>query len=351
MQLLDIVNPKILYQNYAYYTGASKPLINHFSILARKITNKYKPAIVLEIGGNDGTCLEQFQKRGIKVVNVEPSINVGKKAEEKKIDTYNQFWDCDCRKKIESEYGKVDIIIATNVLAHVDSLRKFIQNIYFLLKPNGVFIFEVPYLGQLIKKVEYDTIYHEHLSYFSIFPLITLLKDYNMEIIGLEHLAIHGGSIRVEAKKIGNKVSTTIPQVQNLLLRNLNNKGDLDKIETFIDFSIKIKLQKSKLINRLNTIKSKGYKIIGYGATAKGNTLLNYCNIDNSMLEYIVDTTAHKQGKLTPGTHIPIVSDKEFQHKAPKYTLLLAWNYQKEIMEKEKEYIEKGGTFILPHQI
>lgn len=351
LQLIDIVNPKLLFQDYAYYTGASKPLVSHFQKLAKEVIEKYKlneNSLVVEIGSNDGTCLENFQNAGIKVVGVEPSINVGKVALEKGIPVFSQFWDCECRKEVENRYGNADIIIATNVLAHINALSKFVQNIYFLLKPDGKFIFEIPYLENLLEKVEYDTIYHEHLSYFSLPPLITLFQSYNMEITEVKRLSMHGGSIRVTAQKKIGKTNLCNPNIQTMLVKT---SKDITKIETYIDFGIKAKLKKRDLTNRLNFVKAKGYKVIGYGATAKGNVLLNYCNISNNMLEYIVDTTKYKQGKYTPGTHIPIISDREFLGRAPKYTLLLAWNYQKEIMKKEKKYIENGGTFILPHQL
>ena len=350
LQLIDVVKPELLFSDYAYFTGASAPLVQHFDVLACETIKKYdltRSSIVLDIGSNDGTCLKQFKKRGIKVVGVDPSINVSKVANDNGILTYTNFWDCETKNKIKSEHGKVDIIIATNVLAHVDEVQLFIKNVADILKSDGKFVFEVPYLKPLIENGEYDTIYHEHLSYFSIATLKYLLKRYELKIMEVESLEEHhGGTIRVTAEK--NKKNRCNKNELNYFLQEEEN---LERIETYIDFGIETAEQKKLLRVMLQRIKNKGEQIIGYGATAKGNVLLNYCNIDANIISYIVDTTPYKQGKYTPGTHIPIVSDKGFLWKSSKSTLLLAWNYANEITEKEKKYIELGGKFIHPHKL
>ena len=350
LQLIDVVNPELLFSDYPYFTGASAPLIRHFDVLACRIIKKHDltpSSVVLDIGSNDGTCLGQFKKRGIKVIGVDPSINVSRVANDNGILTYTNFWNCETKNKIKSEHGKVDIVIATNVLAHINKVQLFVKNVADILKSDGKFIFEVPYLKPLIDNVEYDTIYHEHLSYFSIATLEFLLKKYELKIIEIELLeAHHGGTIRIVAIKKSNGM-----RYRNELDYYLHIEKRLKRIETYIDFGYEMCNQRKLLRATLQTIKDKGEQIMGYGATAKGNVLLNYCNINSDMISYIVDTTPYKQGKYTPGTHIPIVSDKGFLWKSSKSTLLLAWNYANEITEKEKKYIELGGKFIHPHKL
>jgi D-mycarose 3-C-methyltransferase len=259
------------------------------------------------------------------------------------IDTINEYFGANQARLISSLRGKPRVITATNVFAHINDLDDFLNGIYFWLGDNGVFVIEVPYLAELIKNVEFDTIYHEHLSYFAVRPLVALFKRWGMSIIEIEQIGVHGGTIRAYVVKGENKPS---PSVEELIRQEI--ELGLDKVETYKDFAKKVKQIRSKLVSMLKGLKRDGAGIVGYGASAKGNILLNYCKIGADIIDYIADTTPYKQGLFTPGMRIPVVDFYEFYASSPDYTLLLIWNYAESILKKERDYIKSGGKFIVP---
>ena len=348
LQLLDIVDKELLFKEYLYLTSASKPIVNHFKKYASDVYEEFLKEIdnplVIEIGSNDGSLLKEFKKNGADVLGIEPAENIAKMANEMGIPTKNVFLNYNVAKEISLK-KKASIIVANNVFGHVEDLKEFMKCIKILSNDKGIFVFEVPYLIDLIQKLEFDTVYHEHLSYFSLMPLMKLMNEFGLEIFDIKKQKVHGGTIRVfVARKNNFKSSTNLKK-----LIDFEKEFGTYKIETYKKFSEDVKQLKNLLQNKLLQFKKEGKTIFGYGAPAKGNVLLNYCSIGTKFLDYILDTTPLKQGLYTPGMHIPVRSDKICPEKASQQiALLLAWNYEEEIIQKEKEFIDNGGKFLVP---
>ena len=348
VQLTHVVSPEIMFRDYVYIPSTSKTMINHFAGLAKKIVEKFnlsEDSLVVDIGSNDGTLLKFFKTHKVQVLGIEPATNIAKLAEANGIETINDFFSRRTALEIVNGRERARVVTGTNVFAHVNDLDDFLKGIDILLEDHGIFIIEVPYLPDLLEKIEFDTIYHEHLSYFSIKPLVTLFKKFKMEIFDVERIGIHGGSIRVFIKRAStpNPISES---VTNLLA--LEQERRLDSIETYLAFAAKVTSIKERLIELLKRLKSEGKRIIGYGAAAKGNMLLNYCKIGTDIIDYIVDSIPYKQGRYTPGMHIPVVPEERIMQDKPDYALILAWNFAEEIMVKQQKYEELGGRFIIP---
>lgn len=345
VQLAHVVSPKVMFKNYVYIPSTSKIMRDHFSKLSKDAVKKIgvkKDDLVVDVGSNDGTLLKSFQILGLKTLGVDPAENLAKKANQEGVETIAKLFTNDLAKQIKRSRGKARIITATNVVAHIHDLHDFIEGAKTLLSDDGLLIVEFPYLVDLIDKVEFDTIYQEHLSYFSVTPLDKLLKSHGMSLVDIIRIPIHGGSIRVyiskEKKQASNKV--------NKLLK-LEEKKGLFKIETYLNFRRRVDKTRHELVQLLWGLKLKGKKIVGYGASAKGNIALNYCRIGPETLDYIVDSIPYKHGKFTPGMHIPIFSEQKLKEDRPDFALLLAWNFADEIIEKQSEYRKQGGKFIL----
>jgi len=348
LQLLDIVDKEILFKEYLYLTSASKPSVNHFKKYACDVYEEFlkqsKNPLVIEIGSNDGTLLKEFKKLGVTVLGIEPAKNIAKIANDAGITTENTFLNYDIVKKKSLE-KKASIIVGNNVFGHIDDLKEFMKCVKILSKEKGVFIFEVPYLVNLIQKLEFDTVYHEHLSYFSLIPLIRLMDEFNLEIFDVKKQKVHGGTIRVFVSEKNNFKKT----INFEKMIKFEKEFGINKIQTYQKFSKNVKELKNKLQNKLLKFKKEGKIIFGYGAPAKGNVLLNYCNIGTEFLDYIIDTTPLKQGLYTPGMHIPVKSDKEnIEKPSQQIALLLAWNYEETIINKEKLFLKNGGKFLIP---
>jgi len=348
LQLLDVVDKKYLFANYHYFTSANKPIIEHFKKYADDITKnilkKRASPFLVEIGSNDGTLLKYFIKNKIDVLGIEPAKNLADISKKNGIKTKNKFFNYKIAKEI-SNVKKADVIIANNVLGHIDNLNEFIKGISKLLRNDGVFVFEVPHSLNLIRNLEFDTIYHEHISYFSIIPLSKWLKKFNLEIFDLKKQKVHGGTLRVFVSKKSNfKIKKSVQEMKNIEI-----KYGLNKIQTYDKFSYGVNNIKKILLRRITKLKNDGNIIFGYGAPAKGNVLLNFCEIDNKVLEFITDTTHMKQGKFTPGTRIRIINPKNRSNKNSKMIgLLLAWNYKNSILENERKFLKNGGKFLIP---
>lgn len=348
VQLGHVVSPEIMFKDYIYVSGTSTTIPVHFASLAKEAVEKLKldeNSLVIDIGGNDGTLLRNFKAMNIRVLNVEPAANIARIAESFGIETVNEFWDKTTALKISEEKGRAKLIIGTNVFAHVDDWNGFLEGVATALDDSGVFIIEAPYLADLLEKTEFDTIYHEHLSYISIRPMATLFKKCGMELFDVKKLSIHGGSIRLYAKKAGSgrQISSSVNE-----LLSSEKKLKLNSLSTYLEFAAKVESLKQKLVRMLKDLKSGGKRIAGYGAPAKGNTLLNHFGIGTDLLDYIVDRNQLKQGLYTPGTHIPIFPAERLQEDMPDYVLVLAWNFADEIMLQQSAFKEKGGKFIIP---
>lgn len=348
-QLSIVVEPEIMFSNYAYHSSISKTFQKHchdLAVRAKEFLQKKSPFIV-DIASNDGCLLREFKKEGFKVLGVEPAKNLAAMANQEGIETLPFFWDEIVAKKILQRHGAPDIITATNVFAHVDDVKSFIQNAQLLLADEGVLAIEVPYALNLIKKNEFDTIYHEHLSYFLVKPIQYLVEHEGMELRDVQELPIHGGTIRVFITKKENTGFRKNPENIQSFLDREKTEG-LDSINSYLDFVSKLLDFKIGLLQTLSRLKKEHLRIAAYGASAKGNTLLNYCGVSADFIDFIVDETPEKQNKLYAGNHIPIFGLAELEKRKPDVLLILAWNFAREIMEKTKEHEKRGGKYIIP---
>ena len=339
VQLGHVVNPNLMFRSYAYRSSASQTMPRHFQELAGYIHSNFLKSskdLVVEIGSNDGTLLSAFKTLGVRVLGIDPAMNLAKIANDRGLETLPEFFDSGMASVIRETRGPAKALIGNNVFAHIDNLHDFMEGITLLLDDEGVFSIEVPYLGDLNQSVEYDTIYHEHLSYFSARPIAELFSRFGFSVISVSRIETHGGSIRVVGRKNEHKVAPFL---------GLEKRAGLDRVETFRNLARRIEYQRDILGQTLGELKSHGYRIIGYGAPAKSNTLLNYCKIGPDTIDYLTDTTSEKVGKFTPGTHIPIREETAFKKDQPEFALMLAWNYEREILAKEADYT---GRFIMP---
>lgn len=345
VQLAHVVSPKVMFKNYVYIPSTSKIMRDHFSKLSKdavKKTGAKKDDLVVDVGSNDGTLLKSFHTFGMRILGIDPAENLAKKANSEGVETIAELFTNDLAKQIKKNRGEARIITATNVVAHIHDLHDFLEGAKSLLSDDGLLIVEFPYLVDLIDKVEFDTIYQEHLSYFSVNPLDRLLKKHGVSLADVKRLPVHGGSIRVYISKLPKPSSNDVKK-----LLNLEKKKGLLNIETYLNFRRKVDKVRHELVQLLWGLRLKGKKIVGYGASAKGNITLNYCRIGPETLDYIVDSIPYKHNKFTPGMHIPIYPEQKLLEDQPDYALLLAWNFADEIIEKQTEYRKRGGKFIL----
>jgi len=346
VQLLDVVaEDELFHGNYAYFSSASAPLVEHFRSYADDLKNEHlKPGdLVVDIGSNDGVLL-QFFVDGYRVLGIEPSANVAEVARDKGIETIDGFFTVDMAKKIVETHGKAKVVTANNVFAHIDDIDEIIRAVKELLTDDGVFVSESHYLLDLIEKREFDTVYHEHLCYYSVKPLQHLFERFDMEVSDVRRVAVHGGSIRVYArKKTGVPPATSVQE-----LFDLEEKAGLHTLERFSGFQKEVEAIRDRLVSLVRGFRAEGKIVTAYGAPAKSGTLLNFCGFTAADLKYVTDTTPYKVGLLTPGSHIPVVSPDILQSETPDYILLLAWNYKDFILTKEKALRDRGAKFIIP---
>jgi len=347
LQLTELVDrEKLFHESYAYFSSISLRMEAHFKQFAESVMKtKLDSAdpFVLEIGSNDGIMLRHFADRGIRHLGVEPSENVARAAMEKGVNTTCRFFDKDLASEIRSEYGQADAILAANVMCHIPYLHSVADAVASLMKPDGVFIFEDPYLGDIVEKTAYDQIYDEHAFYFSVSSLSNLFGQYDLEIVNIEPQSVHGGSMRYTVARKGAVTAASSVARQ----KDREHSNGLRDLATFHQFKRNIETSRDDLLKILHREKEENRRIVGYGATSKSTTVLNYCGIDNRLIDFISDTTSTKQGKFSPGMHIPIRPYEEFVNDYPEYALLFAWNHGQEIMEKEKPYSAQGGRFIV----
>ena len=348
VQLLDVINPKILFENYVYVSGTSPVFVKHFSDYADFLYKKYcNKGLVIDIGSNDGTLLKCFKNYGFSTLGIEPAEKIAKEAISNGIETIIDFFKPDLAESIKNKYGSAKIITANNVFAHIDDPITFLQGIKLLLcEERGIFVFEVSYLKDVIENTYFDTIYHEHLDYHTLLPLKGLLERSGFEVINAVCVNSHGGSIRVISKLKGCK-KYTIDKSVDSLIENEKKLG-LHAFETYQDFSKKINDAGKNLRNLLLKLKSEGKTIIGYGAPAKATTLMHHFDIGSELIEFIVDDSEWKHFLYTPGKNIQIVPKDFIETKKPDYILILAWNFASSIIKNNIYFKEKGGKFIIP---
>lgn len=346
VQLGYVVTPKIMFKDYSFLTSASEPAKLHFAEFAEDVIQRFSmppESLVVDIGSNDGTLLQNFQKHGMKVLGIEPATNIAKLAASRRIETINDFFSQRAAEVICAERGQARVITAANVFAHVHDLDSLLHGVNYLLDNDGIFAIEVPYLVDMLDKLEFDTIYHEHLSYFAIRPLVALFAKFGMSIIEVQRISPAGGSLRLYVQKSVHSLPSSVTE-----LLKLEAEARLDSLKTYQKFAQGVEQVKEVLLSLLKSLKARGASIVGYGAPAKGNVLLNYCKIGTDILDYIIDTTPFKQGCYTPGMHIPVFPESRFHEAPPDYALLLVWNYADAILQKEEGYRQAGGKFIIP---
>ena len=327
---------------YPYRSSMSQTMQKSFKDLAQQIKKKINPKKILEIGSNDGSFLKNFDKK--ISIGIEPCANVEKITKRQKFNTIPKYWNSKLAKSILKKYGEIDLIYSANTISHIKDLNDVFKSIKIVLSPKGVLILEDPSLLECLKRNTYDQFYNEHIYVFSYLSLKSILKKFDLEIYKIQNLDIHGGSNRYFIKKINNK----IPIEKSVINQQIKEiKYGIDKKSTYFKFKRRVENSKKKLVSIFKFCKSKNKKIIGYGATAKATTILNYCKIDNKTIDYFLDTTKDKQNKYTPGTKIKVEKYKGFINKDVDYVFLGAWNFKKEIFKKEKKYIKAGGKFII----
>jgi len=326
---------------YPYRSSTSKTMSHHLKQLAQNI-KKTKPKKILEIGSNDGCFIRNFNRK--KTIGIEPCSNVEKITKKLKYNTYPEYWSPKLATKILKKHKKVNIIFSSNTISHIKNLNEVFKGINIILDDKGLFIIEDPSLLECLKKNTYDQFYNEHIYIFSYLSLSNALRKHNLEIFKIEELKIHGGSNRYFIKKIKNNIK--LHKSVNLH-KYKEEKYGLNNLKTYFNFAKRVKKSKNKLLSIFKNCKKNNKKVIGYGATAKSVTILNYCHIDNSMIDYFIDTTFDKQNKYTPGTKIPIKKYSDLINDKVDYVFLGAWNFKKEIFNKEKKYIMNGGKFII----
>jgi methylation protein EvaC len=348
VQLLEFVDrEKMFHEQYAFFSSTSSFMARHFAMFAEKIIKEFLSEVhnpfVVEIGSNDGILLENFARRNIRHLGIEPSANVAEEAFKKGVKSICAFFDDNIARRIASEIGQADAILAANVMCHIPYLHSVAAGIKILLKPGGIFIFEDPYLGDIMEKTAYDQIYDEHAFYFSLQSIHHLFSQYDLEIIHTEPYNVHGGSMRYYISHKGTKTrsSSVMKQIEKEIRLGLHQS------ETYELFRKSVEKSRDQLKELLLCLKNENRHIVGYAATSKSTTVTNYCGITTDLLEYISDTTPIKQGKYSPGAHIPVRSHEEFTANYPDYALLFGWNHAEEIMAKEKGFCDNGGKWIV----
>ena len=347
VQLEEFQTPKDIFSNYVYFSSYSTTWLEHAKDYVKMMISRFKINIennVIEIASNDGYLLQFFQEKNIPVLGIEPAKNVAKIAKKKGIPTMNKFFGEKTAIELFESKKKADILIGNNVLAHVPNLNDFIKGLKILLNSGGVITLEFPHILQLIQYNQFDTIYHEHFSYFSFITIQKILAFHKLNIFDVEELSTHGGSLRIfvchddDEFLISNNVELLIQKEQ---------KFGLDKIETYVNFQQNINHLKNSLHKFFVSTKKENKTIVGFGAPAKGNTLLNFCKIGTNFLDYVVDNNPHKQGLFLPGTHIPIFSPQKIYETKPDYLIILPWNLKNEIIEQTNFIKEWGGKHVL----
>jgi SAM-dependent methyltransferase len=348
VQIGETVPPQILYGNYLYLSSFSTTFLEHSQRLAERLiaARRLGPqSQVIEVGSNDGYLLQFYARCGIPVLGIEPAANVARVAEEERgIRTLCEFFSEDLARRLQGEGMRADVLHAHNVLAHQPELNGFVRGFKTLLSEEGVLVIEVPHVLQMIEHCEYDTIYHEHLCYFSLTALDRLFRRNELMIEDVERLNIHGGSLRVFAVHAGRGAPK--PAVEELLTEE--GRWGVARQETYKKFADRAGALRESLRESLSNLVKSGKRLAAYGAAAKGSTLLNYCAIGREWLEFVVDRSPHKHGLYMPGVHIPIYPTARLLEARPDYVLLLAWNFAQEIMAQQEEYRRRGGRFILP---
>lgn len=349
VQLQEYVSPEHIFTEYAYFSSYSETWLAHARDYVDMIANRLNlgpHSLVIELGSNDGYLLQNFVKKRIPALGVEPAANVAKVAVEKGVPTHVAFFGRKTAEKIIADRQKADLVIGNNVLAQVPDINDFVAGIQMVLKPQGVATLEFPHLAQLMEQNQFDTIYHEHFSYFSLISVEKIFAAHGLALFDVEEIPTHGGSIRIYARCSEDSSRPATGRLAEL--RNRELALGLDQMAAYSTFDEKVRATKRNLLEFLIQARHSGKKIAGYGAPGKGNTLLNYCGIRTDFLDFTVDRNPYKQGKFLPGTHIPIFPVNKIDEAKPDYLLILPWNFKDEIIGQMARIRNWGGQFVVP---
>jgi SAM-dependent methyltransferase len=349
VQLQEYVSPEHIFTEYAYFSSYSDSWLQHARTYADRVIKRFNIGVqsrVVEIASNDGYLLQYFVERGIPVLGIEPAANVADSAMQKGIPTVVRFFGKKAAVDLSLEWGKADLLLGNNVLAHVPDLNDFVAGMKVMLKPEGLITMEFPHLMRLIEQNQFDTIYHEHFSYFSFTTVENLFAAHGLTLFDVEELPTHGGSLRIYAR---HSEYSKVPITHRVIgLRIKEEAAGLMGLKGYLSFSKRVEETKRKLLRFLSQAKEEGKSIAGYGAPGKGNTLLNYCSIRTDFIDYTVDRNTYKHGKYTPGTHIPIYDPAKINETRPDYIFILPWNLTIEIMKQLAYVREWGAQFVVP---
>ena len=348
VQLEEFQSPQQIFGDYAYFSSYSETWLEHaraYCAMARERFGLGSRSLVVEIASNDGYLLQYFRQMGVPVLGIEPARNVAAAAVEKGIPTRCEFFGRALAARLAQEGLQADLLVGNNVLAHVPDLNDFVAALKRALRPEGVITLEFPHLLELIERVEFDTIYHEHFSYFSLLTAEKVMAAHGLTVFDVETLTTHGGSLRIFVRHAENAAKAATPRLN--ALRGREAAAGLRSLEAYSHFEAEVRKVKDGLIEFLTAARVSGKTVVGYGAPAKGNTLLNYCGIGTDLIPYTVDRSPHKQGRFLPGTHIPIHAPERILETRPDYVLILPWNIQDEIIEKMAGIRAWGGRFVV----
>ena len=353
VQVSNVVSADTLFrENYFFFSSAIGTLIEHFTEYAKEVHNDYLKGLqnpsILEIGCNDGVLLKPFSDLGVTTIGVDPATNVVKTINIPNASIYNDYFTEKLAVEIRAKHGPVDAITANFSFAHIDDMIDVVKGIKHLLKEEGVFVFEIYYLGTMLDEMNYDMIYHEHMSYYSLLTLQKFFGSFDMEVFDVKYIpGVRSGSVRFFARNKGRRHEKVTKAVEEMLAYEL--KSGFDKADIYKAYSARVIQTRNQIINLLEKLQAEGKKVIGYGASGRGTIIMNYCGIDHKYVDYVVDDAPAKQGYFTPGTHAEIRSwDFVEKNGYPDYIVLFAWSFTEEVLKKRKNFIDAGGKFILP---
>jgi len=349
VQVNDVIPKEVLFKNYFYFSSAIRTLVEHFADFAKEMGERFslgRGSLVVELGCNDGVFLRPLHELGMRCVGVDPATNVVDTIRDPGIEVVNDFFGVAVGERVRSAHGAADAVVSSFSFAHIDDMVDVMKGIKALLKPDGVFVFEVYYLGIVLEELQYDMMYHEHMSYYSLASLVKFLARFGMEIFDIKRLPLRAGTIRYYARNLGGRREPVAPSVAGL--REYERAHGFDTVKTYLAYADRVAKTRADLMDLLGKLKWEGRRIIGYGASGRATTIMAFCGIDTAHLDFVVDDAPAKHGFYTPGSHVPIKPWAAAEEAWPDYVLLFAWSFAEEVKKRRIDYLGRGGRFIIP---